>query len=107
MTVSQHIEERPDLQVREERMTEVGFAVDLVAVPAALFDPDEEARGAEVGDDFLNGTLTDPDLVRDLADPDRRLPGDAEEDVAVVRENEPGWPSSSCLFYGWRLNHGS
>ena len=107
MTVTEHIDKRPDLQVGEQGMAQVGLPVHLVAVAAALLDPHEEARGDEVGHDFLRGALSDADLVRDLADPDRRLPGDAKEDVAVVRQNEPGRPSGPCLFYGWRLNHGS
>ena len=107
VTAPQHIEERPDLQVREERMPEVGVPVHLVAVAAALLDPPKEALGDEVGHNFLDGTLTDPDLVRDLADPNRRLAGDAEEDVAVVRQDEPSGPSNGAFFYCWFLNHGS
>jgi hypothetical protein len=107
VTVAEHIQERPDLQIGEQRMAQVGVPVHLVAVAPTLLGPHEEARRNEVGHDFLGRALTDADLVRDLADPDRRLAGDAEEDVAVVRQNEPSRPSGSCLLYGRRPNHGS
>jgi hypothetical protein len=107
VSVVQHIEERPDLQVCEERMTEAGLSIDLVAVAPALLDPHEEPLGTEVGDDFLDGTLADADLVGDLADPDGRLAGDAEEDVAVVRQEEPRRRSDGLFFYYGLLNHGS
>ena len=107
MTVSQHIEERPDLQVGEERMTEVGFSVDLVAVAASLFDPREKAVSDKIGDDLLRGPLTDPDAPRDLADPDRGVASDTEKHIAVVREDEPRGLRCACLIYRCILNHGS
>ena len=105
MTVAQRIQERPDLQVREERMAKVGVPVDLVAVAASLFDPHKEALRHEIGDDLLRGPLANADLVGDLADPNARVASDAEEHVAVVREDEPG-RAHGGLIYGWLLNHG-
>ena len=107
MTVAEHVEKRPDLQVREEGMAEVGVPVDLVPVAAALLDPHEIALGNEVGDDLLRGPLADAHLVSYLADPNRGVASDAEQHVAVVREDEPGRPRDARVFYGWLLNHGS
>lgn len=107
MSVAQHVQERPDLQVREERMTEVGSPVDLVAVPASLFDPDDKALSHEIGDDLLRGPLADSDAPGDLADPDRGIASDAKEHVAVVRQDEPRRPSHGRFVYRWLLNHGS
>ena len=70
MTVAEHVEERPDLQVGEEGMAEMRVPVDLVAVATALLDPDEEALRNEVSDDLLGGALADSDVSGDLADPD-------------------------------------
>ena len=107
MTVAQHVEERPDLQVSKQGMAQVRVPVDLVAVATALLDPDEEARKNEVSDDLLRGPLTDSDLPRDLADPDRGVASDAEQHVSVVREHEPVRPRDARIFYRWLLNHGS
>jgi hypothetical protein len=107
MTVAEHVEKRPDLQVREEGMAEAGVPVDLVAVTAALLDPHEKAFGDEVGEDLLRGPLPDPDVPGDLADPDRGVARDAEQHVAVVREHEPVRPRDARGFYGRLLNHGS
>lgn len=107
MTVAEHVEKRPDLQVREEGMAEAGVPVDLVAVTAALLDPDEKALGNEVSDDLLRGPLADAHLVSDLADPNPRVARDAEQHVAVVREHEPVRPRDAREFYGRLLNHGS
>ena len=107
LAVSQGIQERPDLQVGEERMGEVGFPVDLVAVAASLFDPREKAVSHKIGDDLLRGPLTDPDAPRDLADPDRGVASDTEKHIAVVREDEPGGLRPARFFYRCILNHGS
>ena len=107
MTVAEHVEKRPDLQVGEEGMAEVGVPVDLVPVTAALLDPHEKALGNEVGDDLLGRTLPNADSRRDLADPDRGVASDAQEHVAVVREYEPVRPRDARIFYRWLLNHGS
>ena len=106
MTVAEHVEERPDLQVSKQGMAQVRVPVDLVAVATALLDPDEEALGNEVGDDLLGGPLADPDVSGDLADPDCGIASDAEQHVAVVREHEPVRPRDARGFYGRLLNHG-
>lgn len=106
MTVAEHVQKRPDLQVREERMAEAGVPVDLVPVTAALLDPHEKALSDEIREDLLRGPLADAHLVSDLADPNPRVASDAEQHVAVVRENEPGRPRDARGFYGRLLNHG-
>ena len=90
MTVAQHVEERANLQVGEERMTEMSIPVDLVAVATAFLDPHQEALRNKVGDDLLGGPLADPDVSCDLANPDCRVASDAKQHVAVVRQHEPG-----------------
>jgi hypothetical protein len=107
VTVAEHVEERPDLQVSEEGMAKVRLPIDLVAVSPAFLDPHEEARRNEVGDDLLRGPLPDSDMPRDLADPDRGVARDAEQHVSVVREHEPFRPRDTRIFYRWLLNHGS
>ena len=106
MTVAENVQERPDLQVGEEGVAEVRVPVDLVSVSAAFLDPHEKALGNEVGDDLLRGPLADADAPCDLADADRGVASDAEEHVAVVRQDEPGRTRGLSL-YGWLLNHGS
>lgn len=107
MTVAEHVQERPDLQVTEEGMAEARVPVDLVTVPAAFLDPHEKPLRDEVGHDLLRSSLPDAHVSCDLAEPDRRVAGDAEQHVAVVREHEPGRPCDARIFYGWLLNHGS
>jgi hypothetical protein len=107
VTVAEHVEQRPDLQVSKQGMAEVRVPVDLVPVATALLDPDEKALGNEVSDDLLRGPLADAHLVSDLADPNPRVASDADKNVAVVREHEPVRPRDARGFYGRLLNHGS
>ena len=107
MTVAEHVDERPDLQVSEEGMAEMRIPIDLVTVASSFLDPHKEPLGDEVGDDLLRGPLADAHLVSYLADPDRGVASDAEKHVAVVREDEPGRPCYALIFFGWPLNHGS
>jgi hypothetical protein len=61
VTVAEHVEQRPDLQLGEEGMAQVRVPVDLVPVAAAFIDPHEKAFRNEVGDDLLRGPLPDSD----------------------------------------------
>ena len=85
----ERVHERPDRQVREERVPHVHVAVDGVAVAASFPGACEVALGDQVGDELLRRSLADADLVGELADPDGRVSGDAEQHVAVVAEEEP------------------
>ena len=63
--------------------------MDLVAVPATDSFVAHVALALEFGDDALRGTLGDPDPLCDLAQQHVRILGDAEQHVAVVREERP------------------
>jgi hypothetical protein len=60
------------------------FAVDLVAVAAAVAASREVAGPFEVVDDLRCGSFGDADVEGDVAEPDRGLGGDGLEDVGVV-----------------------
>ena len=94
MAVVEHVEERPDLQISEQGVAEMGVPVDLIPVAAALFDPHEKALINEVSHDLLGGALADSDACRDLADPDRGFASDADKHVP--------WFVSTCQVEGRR-----
>ncbi len=71
-------------------MAHVRVRVDPVLVSAAVALPVDEARLDKVGEDPLGGALGDPDLFSNIAKPDVRSAGDAEEDLGVVGEEAPG-----------------
>lgn len=66
------------------------IGVDLVVVapayPASLYVP----GGDKIGDDGLGGPFGDPDPVGDITAAHAGVFGDADENVAVVREEGPG-----------------
>jgi hypothetical protein len=64
--------------------------VDPVLVPTAVALSVDVARLDEVGEDPLRGSFGDPDVLSDVAEPDVRSSGDAEEDLGVVRKEPPG-----------------
>jgi hypothetical protein len=70
-------------------MSHLGTAVDRVVVPAPVALTDDEPSVDQVGDDPLGGALRDADPVRDVAEPDVRVSGDAEKDLRVVRQERP------------------
>jgi hypothetical protein len=105
--VAERVEKRPDLQIREQRVSEVDLPVDLVAVAAALFDPHDEALRHKVGNDLLRGPFADSDVPGDVTDPDHGVASDTEQHVAVVRQHEPRRLGGVAFIYGWLLNHGS
>jgi hypothetical protein len=54
--------------------------------PRALDEPCLD----EVGDDPLGGTLGDAHALRDVAEADAFITGDAEQNLSVVRDESPG-----------------
>lgn len=66
----------------------VGIHSILVSAPVALAV--DVARLDEVGEDPLCRPFGDPDLLSDVAEPDIRGSGDAEENLGVVGEEPPG-----------------
>jgi hypothetical protein len=71
-------------------MAHVGVGIDPILVSAPVALSVDVARLNEVGEDPLRGSFGDPDLLSDLAEPDVRSSGDAEEDLSVVGEEPPG-----------------
>ena len=68
----------------------VHVRVDPIVVSAPVALSVDETRLNKVGEDPLGGALGDPDLFSDVAEPDVRSAGDAEEDLGVVGEEPPG-----------------
>ena len=68
-----------------------GFAGPSLAQHVALFD--------QLGEDPVGGALGDPDRGGDVAQPDARVTGDADEDVGVVGQKVPAGAPSSGLCY--------
>jgi hypothetical protein len=87
--VLEHVEKRPDLDVGEQRMAKVGAPVDLVAVPAAFLRATYVVFLDQVGNDLLRRPLADSDAPCDLADPNRRVAGDAGIFAAQVARRSP------------------
>ena len=84
------LEEGADLDVFLGRVAHVPVFVDSVAVPAALALAVDVPGVDEVGQDALRGALGDADLVGDVAKPDVRCAGDAQQHLGVVGEEAPG-----------------
>ncbi|HEX4033406.1 MAG TPA: hypothetical protein VHX66_03095 [Solirubrobacteraceae bacterium] len=89
MAVEECVDEWSDRAMADERMPELGFAVDRVSVAAPVSGARDVSVGDKVAEDLLDGALTDAHAVSDLADPDGRVLCDAEQQVAVVAEEDP------------------
>ncbi len=63
---------------------------DLVPIAPALAVPGEAPRGLEVLHDALHGALGDTDLLGEVAQTELRIAGEADQHVAVVRQERPG-----------------
>jgi hypothetical protein len=70
-------------------MAHVGVGIDPILVSAPVALSVDVARLNEVGEDPLRGSFGDPDRLSDVAQPDVRSPGYAEEDLSVVGEEPP------------------
>ena len=66
-------------------MAEGQLAVDLVVVTTAGSGLGQVTGLLELADDVGCRPLGDPDLDRDVPEPERRVGGDALEDVRVIR----------------------
>jgi hypothetical protein len=89
------LEECSDFDVLLGWVAHVAVLVDAVAVAAAVAVALDISRLDEVGEDALCGSLGDPDLLGDVAEPDVWCAGDAEEHLGVVGEEAPGMPVST------------
>lgn len=61
----------------------------LVAVPPPRSLPFEVAGRFEVGDDALHRALGDPHVGCHIPDPHLRVPGETDQDMAVVGQERP------------------
>jgi hypothetical protein len=68
----------------------VGMNGVVVAAPVAATG--QVAGGDEFVNDPVRGALSDPDALCDLAQADRRILEDAEQNARVVGEKRPSWP---------------
>jgi hypothetical protein len=84
------VKQGADFDVLLRGVAHVAVLVDAVAVAATVALAVDVSRLDEVGEDALCGSLGDPDLLGDVAKPDVRCAGDAEEHLRVVGEEAPG-----------------
>jgi len=82
-------EELTDVVARLRGVTHLDTAIDHVATPPPHSLPLQKSGLDEVGDDPLNGTLRDPDHLRDVTQPHVGVTRDAEQHLGVVRDEPP------------------
>jgi len=83
------IEERADLESALSGVPHRVLTVDLVPISTPHTLARDETRLDEVGDDPLHRSLSDPDVLGDVAQAHVRILGDAEQDLGVVRDERP------------------
>jgi hypothetical protein len=80
---------------------------DLVGILAARAGPRDIARLDQVGNDPLDGPLSDTDLLGKLAHGERRATSNCQEDVAVVGQKGPiGRRTAASNGPDWRVMFG-
>ena len=84
------VEEGPDLDVLLGWVAHVQVLIDAVAVAASVAFAFDVSGLDQVGEDALRGSLGDPDLLGDVAEPDVWRAGDADQHLCVVGEEAPG-----------------
>jgi hypothetical protein len=89
------VREREEIEQFADFVAELGgvahldLAVDRVAVSTSNAFPVDEALLDEVGEYSLGGAFRDPDVGGDVAEPDVRVSGDAEQHLGVVGDESP------------------
>ena len=86
---NKELEQIPHLSPPDEGMTEGKLRDDLVPISASLSLAEHVALFDQLGQNPVGGTLGDPDRGADVAQPDARVLGDADQHLGVVREERP------------------
>jgi len=88
----ERLEEDAELANRHhaERRPYLPLAVDPIAVSTADARLRQMARLPQVGDDLSRRSFRDPDALGDVSQPGVRVGSDADQDLAMVREEAPG-----------------
>ena len=83
------IEQVVDAPMTLNRVAQRMMTMHDVRVSPAVALTGDKAGGLELGHDPLHRTLRDPDPVRDVAETDLRILGEAEENVGVIGQEGP------------------
>ena len=70
-------------------VTELGAVQHAVAIATALALALDHTAGLQFGEDFHDGALGDPHLLGEVADAQRIIGGETEQDVGMVRQKRP------------------
>ena len=64
--------------------------LDLIPVPPALFGLDQVTGDGQVGHNPMSSAFRDAQALRNVADADLWIVGDAEQGPSVIRQEVPG-----------------
>ena len=82
-------QQRADLVMFLERVTEAVVAIDEIAVAPAFADSGDVAAGFEIVDDLECRAFGDTDEFGDVANAEVGRAGHSEQDVSVIRQEGP------------------